>query len=427
MVYPAQLKHQKNQWDANRDIPLGKVADVVSKSPKRGTPVIQKEDHWHTEKDVPEDEPPQTRYQKKQWDAQSDIPPGVVQLSPFGQKEFFTDSNEEWPSTPHGSSPKKTWTGTFVFDDGAGVKRGEDNLDSPLRQLLNEKDSQQRAPPTAHTSPSTERISSPVSTSEPADSFFEDKSFAPYRSKQLDASKDIPRGKVRGIANLFGGSPTKESSTDFVESGSEVESFIPSSQASTQRSNTEKTKLDDADFVRTASSNEGMDPWIVQMAPSSQLFPEDESKWGASVTKSSESNDWESGKDWLQSTSFGNDMKGADEESTMTDKTNESKSHASNVKAVTSEPLSPNDALTQESSLAGSTDTASSPLRNIPSLTAKPEDDTSAPAEVEKGDVMMEEATKGKKRRGFLSFFGGVSSLWTPIVWAGDAETCLLT
>jgi hypothetical protein len=418
--------HQKNQWDANRDIPRGKVADLVITTPKLGTPVIQKADHWHTEKDVPVEDPPQTRYQKKQWDAKSDIPPGVVQLSPFGQKEFFTDSKEEWPSSPHGSSPKKTWTGrgfsTSGVDDNAGVKRTEGSLDSPSRQLHIKKVSQRRG-----TSPSTERVSSPGSSThaEPAEPFFEDKSSAPYQSKQLDTNKDIPRGKVRGMANLFGGSPTKESATDF-ESGPIADNFIPPSQASTQRSIAEKAKLDDDGFLRKTPSNEGLDPWILQMTPSSQLFPADESKWGASVTKSPESNDWESGKDWFQSTSFGNDTKGADEESTLTDKTTESKSQAPDVKAATSEPLSSNDALTQESSLAGIMDPATSQMRDLLSLTAKPGDETCDHAEVEKEDT-MEEATKGKKRRGFFNLFGGVSSFWTHICWARDVETCLLT
>jgi hypothetical protein len=536
---------------------------VRSISPRLVAPVIPKEDHWNTEKEVPVEDPPQTRYQKKQWDAKSDIAPGVVQLSPFGQKEFFKDFKEEWPSIHHGSSTKKSWTDRGVspseFSDDAGAKR----MESQCRLLSIETDSKRLGTATTETSPSTGKSSSPASVThaaEPADTFFEDKWSPPHQSMQRETNKeDIPRGKVRGMANVFGGSPAMRSSTDFesgsvaasspspspataersiaakigldvcstpsdeaskhwemnqkeiprgevrgmanafvgsptvgsltdFESGPVAASSLPPSSATTERSIAEKSGRDDGfqgttpssqgskqreknkeeifkdkvrgmtnmfggsptkessidfesgpvassfrplqattessnaeksgpddGFLGTSSSNEGVDPWILPTTPSNQLFPADAAKWGASVTKYPESNEWESGKDWFQSTSFGNETKSTDGQRTRNDNATENKSQPHDVKAMASEPFSSNVAPTQESSLARSVNPASSQVRDVASLTANLDDETSCQAGAEDEDT-MKETKKGKKKRGFFNFFGGVSRFWTRIL-----------
>jgi hypothetical protein len=493
--------HQMSQREASRDSPLGNGTEVRSMSPKLGVPVrsmspkfgppvIQKEDQWNTEKEVPVEDPPQIRCQKKQSDAKPVISSDAVELRSYGQKEFFKDFKEEWLSSPHGSSPKKTWTrGLYIspseLNDDSGAKR----MDSPSRQLDKEKDNKRLGAATAETSPSMRKcslVASATHAAEPANTFFEDKSSASPQSMRLETNNDILKGKVRAdilggsrksesstdfepaplasrtfspcqaaaecsitekrerdddvlgttpsnegskqwetrkeeipmgkvLANVFGGPPTMQSSTEN-ESGPVARSFS-SSPATTERSNAEKSALDDG-FLGTTSSNEGTDPWILRMRPSNQLFPMDEAKWGASVMNSPEPNELESGNDWFQSTSFGSETKGTDGESKWSVSAVVNKSQAHGVTAVVSEASSSsNVAPTQESSSAGNADLANSQTRDLASLTANPDDETGYLAGEEEDDT-TKEATKGKKRRGFFNFFGGVSSFWARIYLA---------
>jgi hypothetical protein len=151
------------------------------------------------------------------------------------------------------------------------------------------------------------------------------------------------------------------------------------------------------------------------MTPSNQLFPTDDTKWRASVTKSPESNEWESGEDWFQSTSFGNETKSSNEKSEQKDNATKNNSQPHDGKAMASERFSSNEAPTQESSLAGSVSPTSSQVRDIAPSTANLEDVMSRQTGVNEEGTMKHTA-KAKKTRGFFNFFGGVSSFRTRIL-----------
>jgi hypothetical protein len=210
--------------------------------------VIPKEDNWNTKKEAPVEDPPQTRYQKKQWDTKSDIPPGVVQLSPFSQKEFFKDFKEAWPSIHPGSSPKESCSDRGVlaneFSDDTGAKRMA--YRSRQLTLCTENDSRRLGTATTKTSPSKRKSSSPASATraaEPADSFLEDKWSPLHQRNQWDTNKeDIPAGKREGIVNVFGGSPTIGSATDFVSS-------VAANSSSPFRATIERSTAEKSDFV----------------------------------------------------------------------------------------------------------------------------------------------------------------------------------
>jgi hypothetical protein len=293
--FPGQFMHRKNQWDMNRDISSGRVTDAVCISPRLGAqafqneenehflvsgievrsmspervpvrsispkfdpPIIQKEDHCNHEREVCVEDPPQTRCQKKQSDITRVIPPGAVELSPFGHMEFFRDF-KEWPSSPHGSSPKKTWTRGLSpreLNEDAGAKR----TGSEPQQMDKEKDNKRLATATAEAPPSGGKCSPPASATHEAlkaEKFFQHKLSASPQSKQLETSSNIPKGKVS--ANMSSGSHESESSTDF-EPRPVVGPTSTPCQATAERSMTEKSERDD-DFLGTMPSNEGDKQW----------------------------------------------------------------------------------------------------------------------------------------------------------------------
>ena len=82
-----QLMHQKKQWDANKDIPRGTV---------RNSPFTP----------APEVPPPQLMHQKNQWDASRDIPRGKVAAV------VRKSSGEKRVMSPPKSSAKSDFTST---------------------------------------------------------------------------------------------------------------------------------------------------------------------------------------------------------------------------------------------------------------------------------------------------------------------------
>jgi hypothetical protein len=183
--------------------------------------------------------------------------------------------------------------------------------------------------------------------------------------------------------------------------------FFPLPQATRESANAEKSGLDD-DFLGTSSSNSGADPWILPMTPSNQLFPADDAKWGASVMKSPESNEWESGEDWFHSTSFGNETKSTGGKSERNDNVTANNSQPHDLKAMPSERFSTNVATTQGSSLAGSVNPESLQVRDFTPLIVNLDDVMSDQTVAAEEDTMKNTA-KVKKKRGFFNFLAPVS------------------
>jgi hypothetical protein len=102
-----QLVHQKRQWDADKDIPRGTVAD----SPFRP---------------APEPHSPQVRQQKQQWDAQRDIPRGTVKDRAPDPPEATTQHQESMDT-----QKKAQWNIERDIPKGAVSSMSEEKLWSP--------------------------------------------------------------------------------------------------------------------------------------------------------------------------------------------------------------------------------------------------------------------------------------------------------
>lgn len=402
---PPQLMHQKNQWDASRDIPRGKVSSAVRGAseekrvmsppkslPSPVSPTRIKNDQWAIAKgSSSEEDPPQTRHQHKQWNAKNDIPAGTVQHSPFGKKEFFKEDMQ-----PSGTANRKTWGDIGIEEGGAshdiGTQKSEDQLEDANAQpwdvvgdpsLTLDVTTSKSNDTWSTASP----LSSPTSTKRsllgvPSD----EESSSPLKNstEQFDASpRDIPGGTERGMANIFEGSPATQPASNI--SIDPVQPELTESPVSGEKDDVD----DDGFFVATSPKEEEVDPWIVSDTPSSQLFPTNDAKWGASVATSPDSNDWDSGsKEWFQGTSFDADTKDVNvSKPESSQAATEKKSVAESISYTADSVLEP--------AVAPSFEERDSVMKSTVSQTDENES--------------LKGSKKEKKKRGIFKLFGGVS------------------
>ena len=281
------------------------------------SPQRKKNDQWATatKNSVAEEDPPQIKHQRKQWNAKNDIPVGTVQHSPFGKKEFFKDDTQ-----PSDSPKEKTWGDIGIEESNSGDNLSQKSGRTPDMHL-NTRPWDDVGDPSltldvttsksADTWSSASPLSSPTSMKKsllgvPSD---EDPSSPMKTSNSREevsvSPKYTPTGKVRGMANIFERSSTTQPAPNL--------STGPLQPELTESAKSGENAVDDDGFLVGGSSpkEEGAEPWILSDTPRSQLFPDNGAKWGASAAKSPESNDWDSvgSKEWFQNTSFDADTK----------------------------------------------------------------------------------------------------------------------
>jgi hypothetical protein len=421
--------HQKNQWDASRDVPPGKVAAVIRGSsgekrvmspPKRVqspiSPQRKKNDQWTTvfKKSVAEDDPPQTKHQRKQWNAMNDIPVGTVQHSPFGKKDFFRDD-----ALPSNSPKGKAWGDIGIEETNSGDNLSQmsgrtpdmhlnihpwDDVGDPALTL------EVKTSESADTLSTASPISSPTSIKKsllgvPFDEDLSSPMKTSNSTEDVSASpKYTPAGKVRGMANIFERSSVTQPAPNLSTGPLQAELM--------ESAKTGKKEVDDDGFFvdGTSPREEGADPWILSGTPTSQLFSDNAAKWGASAATSPESNDGDSvgSKEWFQSASFdANTKDDVDSKLELTQASTGDKSiaqaAASNVDAILGPTVT---------HVVDARDSVES------SAVSESNDDKN------NNDDDRIRSKKGKKKRGIFSFFGGVSVLfWLSVILFRSSKT----
>jgi hypothetical protein len=197
-----ELAQQRRQRDADKDIPRGKV----SNSPFRPTP---------------EPPPPQLRQQKQQWDAKRDIPRGTVQG--IQMRDSKGPQNKESLEAV-GSQKKIQWDAARDIPKGAVKDKNQDDDWSP-------RSGNSRAPPPSpeggRTKPKSPKLhTSPRLLGSPdTDPDVED---VESPSCQLDAENDIPRGQLDAVNDIPRGQLDAEN--DIPRGQLDAENDIPRGQ-----------------------------------------------------------------------------------------------------------------------------------------------------------------------------------------------------
>jgi hypothetical protein len=378
------------------------------------SPQRKKNDQWKTvpKNSVAEEDPPQTKHQRMQWNAMNDIPGGTVQHSPFGKNAFLRDD-----TLPSNSPKGKAWGDIGIEETNSGDNLSQNSGRTPDMNLnthpwddvgdpaliLEVKTSE-----SADTLSTASPISSPTSIKKSllGVSFDEDLSSPMKTSNSTEdvsaSPKYTPASMVRGMANIFERTSVTQPAPNLSTGPLQAELM--------ESAKTGKKEVDDDGFLvdGTSPREEGADPWILSGTPTSQMFSDNVAKWGASAATSPESNDGDSGgsKEWFQNTSFDADTNDdVDSKLELTQASTGDKSIAQAVASNVDAILGP-------------------PVTHVVDARDSAESSAIGESNDNNNDDDRIRSKKGKKKRGIFSFFGGVSVLfWLSVILFRSSKT----